>query len=348
MFKPPSLKAKTPTFRPVSIDFTFPLKSECHHDSIRCVYDGDINVKSIHTIMRSKLAGRREDWSLYVEENKGLIEEYLVLAPPSVKGLLGSDTDENIALRLPIIERYLNNIIQFIQVYETYPQAEYIPCSVCKMSPRDMETGEGDLRVCECGNLFSFGSIRRDDSSPDDSPNKMKRVTDSFEQRLIAYQGRQMCKIGDDTLGKLEVELRSQGLKPSEFYRSLPTDAFGKKEGTSVSALRQALKKIEFSSHYKDVELIGKIMWGWELDDLSDVIVQVMENYAACEKIYSLISGSPKSMSGDVLIYWHLRAVGRQIRPEDVTLPVTEKSRTTHNEIIREISSRIGIPSVSI
>lgn len=317
---------------------------------ITCNFVDDVNLVEIHASLRKRLAGLHEAWNEYVSSNRSLLEDYLRVCTPAFIGVLTPDNPINIPLRKTIIEKYLSNITELAEIRIINRSAELVPCVECGIPLRDLRISHEGTCTCECGKIFPCVVERseREDSSDVVSVAARTLNTDSIEKRLTSFQGRQRAKIDKTVIEKIDAHLvKVQGMRPAEEIRRLPHDEYGKKEGTSVAILRDCMKQCDLSDHNKNLDMIGHLLWGWRLPDLSQYMDRIATNIMRSKEELARI-GDQKSLNNDVMLYWHLNAVGVKVRREDFVLPSTERTRIWHNEMIAQISSNIGIPPVTV
>ena len=347
------MRASLTRIRPTPFDFSFPSAEKPFTDRmiITCNFVDDVNLIEVHASMRKRLAGLHAEWKEYVSSNQSLLEDYLGVCTPAFIGILSPDNPANIPLRKVIIEKYLSNITHLVEVKIINRNTELIPCFECGISVRDLRILHEGTCSCECGKIFPC-IIERSERGGEDSSDvgSVGRTlnTDSIEKRLTSFQGRQRAKIDKSIIEKIDAYLvKVQGMKPAEEIKKLPCDEYGKKKGTSVAILRDCMKQCGLSEHNKNLDMIGHLLWGWRLPDLSEYMEKLSLNIMKSKEELARIGGQ-KSLNNDVMLYWHLNAVGVKVRREDFVLPSTDRTRAWHNEMIAQISSNIGIPPITV
>lgn len=345
------MRASLTRIRPAHFDFSFPSGDQLFTDRmiITCNFVDDVNLIEVHASLRKRLVGLHDEWKEYVTSNRSLLEDYLQVCTPAFIGVLAPDDPMNIPLRKTIIEKYLSNITHLVEIRIINRCTELIPCIECGISMRDLRILHEGTCSCECGKIFPCIVERseREDSSDIGSVGRILN-TDSIEKRLTSFQGRQRAKIDKSVIEKIDAYLvKVQGMMPAKEIRKLPCDEYGKKEGTSVAILRDSIKQCGLSDHNKNLDMIGHLLWGWRLPDLSEHMDKLSANIIRSKEELTKM-GDQRFLNNDVMLYWHLNAVGVKVRREDFVLPSTERTRAWHNEMIAQISSNIGIPPVTV
>lgn len=75
-------------------------------------------------------------------------------------------------------------------------------------------------------------------------------------------------------------------MQPGAYYRSLPYNKDGRKDGTSHKTLYAALEKTGYAEYYEDAELIGFNYWGWKQRDLSAYIPTLIYRYKRQQPVF--------------------------------------------------------------
>jgi hypothetical protein len=297
-------------------------------------------------------------WKVYSEEVKPLIKEYIKLATLLSRGTVlvsGSpDKDEpetRVIRRTAIIHEYLSIAENYIEmhVFQTVP--DVINCPVCGasndvMSPSDVF----GTRVCACGRVavsVSKGASFRDSARVDTGTKNSYDDLGNFSKRIDAFEGRQRVRPPQLLYEQLDAFFKEHPEilgRSNEQIRSEPCHDNGKKRGTSVSILEDALYKTRNSAFYRDIELIGNVIWGWKLADLTYLRQVLIGDYIKTQRVYEEIKERESSLNVSLRLFAHLRARGYPCSIKDFKIVSSRDSIAYHNKCLSVMFKRVGLP----
>lgn len=200
---------------------------------------------------------------------------------------------------------------------------------------------------CHVENPINFNSsINREDMShvqpKEDSIN-------NFEMALKKYMGLQALP-PKKLIDKLNKHLKSRGLPTSEDVKTLPLDKYNKRGNTSCKMLIDALSSINEVKHYEDVHLIGSMLWGWKLPDLSEVKDTILHHFRVTQRVFNSMCITERwrnsALGIQFRLYAHLMVVGHKCRFDDFKIPSSRHSLNIHLNNWRIMCKKSGIPDL--
>jgi hypothetical protein len=305
------------------------------------VYD----VPHVHSAIRSLFSATGPSpelskyWDEYVERSYAPLSAYCEC--------LDKECREDL---LVATERYLCVASKYIKI---------IPCDNAKHEKKCEQCGEkfsrervvsSGLYVCSCG--LETESLSKSGCSEFYKSKNSKipyDTAETFMKALSRFEGTSNDKIPVHMFDDLDAYFKHNysilGIEQGRYYRSLPHLENGKKPGTSVTILLDAMKATGYPN-YPIVNAIARDYWGWILPDLSDVREIILRDYEATQRIYDKIKKENKSsLNCNIRIYFHLKAIGYPCSTEDFKLVTGKKSIVYHNEMWRQMIEDYNVNS---
>lgn len=117
----------------------------------------------------------------------------------------------------------------------------------------------------------------------------------NFEKALKRYQGKQLNNLPPDIEERLDEYFGRLGMTLGSTVKELPFTKCGrKKPGTSRTVMTEALKRTGMSGHYKDIDLVCHIYWGWKLPDISHIEEKIMSDYDEVKNAFEKVKGDER------------------------------------------------------
>ena len=197
-------------------------------------------------------------------------------------------------------------------------------CIACGSDMTDVVVGEAGEQVCpncitprHAYNLSGHQGIKK---------NKEQRrydVITTFIRELIQFQGLEKVFVDPEVYDKLDKYFTSIGLPSAEVIKTLPLDEYGKRQHTSLQTLLEGLKAIGYNTLYKNANIIGKNLWGWQLHDLKDKISIIIDDFNLIQKQYPKIDrqGRSSNICSQHRLLQQLRLRGIVVSVDDFKLP---------------------------
>lgn len=284
----------------------------------------------------------------YLQQIGPVIERYKLLGPAILKksfetGSKFSEPDEE---RIRIIEEFtqIASLYFCVNLYrETGPISNFC---LCNFDLSDVFIDENGMQVCPlCGNeRFVCSYAYESDKSP--SLRSDYDNGENFWKALQRFQGKQANKIPDTLFSFLDDYFSKRGLSAGEEIRRQPLNSRGRKDGTDLSLMYEALEKGKYYL-YRDANLICHLYWGWTLPDLSHIEEQIMEDYHKTQKIYNQIEKTRSSSLGTQFrIFKHLQLRGYPCFIDDFKLVEMADSVEFHETTWKEMCEKSGDPDL--
>ncbi len=208
----------------------------------------------------------------YINATQYIIEAYLAIGNvPSIIDAMSSsslimNTEERRLEKL--VDSYLKIASEYIYVIIEVGPSKYIAddCSLCGQSligTKMMTTG---ARIC-------LNDSCRGENRFQGSTQMPPKEYDTWKNLLKAhyrYTGKAAVKFNVDVImGDLDIYFTSIGGHDGQYYRSMPVNKFGRKDGTSHEDICNAFKKLGYAQFYKDYMYVCRKYYGWILPDLA-------------------------------------------------------------------------------
>jgi hypothetical protein len=304
-------------------------------------------------------------WKTYIDQALGILKEYAPLSSDEVRGIVkfmgnkssvGQESKALIIKRQLIIEQYLSVAKKYIELNIARKVDIPIQCPGCGMVDEDTLLDEdAGIHTCECGfvrtNVIKTStfkdSIRININSKSSYEN---RVT--FEKGFDYYYGARVVSPPDLLFTMLDAYFTIKKFPIGSEIKSNP-DKYplltnGKKMGTSIKMLNEALEATDNPAFYDRVNYIGHMYWGWVLPDLSYIKDRVMAKYDLSQVVYEQYKERNSSTNVNIRLYWHLRDEGIDCTLEDFKIPCSRSSLKYHHKILHIMALACGIKDTPI
>jgi len=169
----------------------------------------------------------------------------------------------------------------------------------------------------------------------------------NFIKVLDKFEGKNTCPIHPELYEELDGYMENLNMKPGAYYRNLPINKNGKKDGTSKRILWQALESLGYNQYYEEASRICHIYWGWTLPDLSFYRDKLIEDYQNTQCVWNMIKGDFKrsaSLGTQYRLYVQLMAVGYECDREDFRIQEMVDSLRLHNQAWSRMCKETGVP----
>lgn len=232
------------------------------------------------------------------------------------------------ASRNPLLHKYVDMAREYIDINMTM-QSGSDRCPDCNLTLADMFTLPNGNKCCDCG-IEKVVYSRKDgeETTGGEGGGKTNNYQDreTFEKKMKIWQGIIHPEIDNNILITLDEYLTLRNLPGIEEAKKLPLVRW-KKEGTSSSMLKDALKKNGFGKWEVNINYIAHRLWGWTLPDLSPWRDQIMKDYAKTQEIFNSFRRHKQStINTNFRLFKHLQLVGFECDEEDFKIPVTPKT----------------------
>lgn len=253
-------------------------------------------------------------------------------------------SEADLVERSKAVDGYFSIVSQYYPIKAVRQYKDITPlCPNCEL---DMESQPGKLLCQECGYNIAVPTA---DSYQQGMRKNISVTKNSYEDRLNyeksikRYKGEQPNKLPADLFTKLDRHFSSYGKLISSQVISMPL-VNGKRGPYERESLFRALKEINYSGFYEDINLICHIYWGWDLPQIDHLEAQLMEDYDKSQLIYEQIKsrkGRSSCINVNYRLFRHLRRLGYPCRQEEFKMIKTKEILEDYEMIWKEICLKL-------
>jgi len=317
-----------------------------------------------------------ESWDNYVSKSKDLLFEYLEVTTDKTKGIVilgkrGETDDDKLKTeaRLRIIDSYIAIASNYIILDILRIEKRVGKCPSCGTSFKKFNVDE-DEGICICPNCKWFREILAKTTFNRDPGKAYSGMKNDYEDRENFYKAaiRFACKENKKFHINLEYDLDSylvsHGHETCKVIREQPL-VKGKKEGVGFKIMMQALTALSrtknkdlqyrkvYSDYYENVWLLMHTLWGFETNDIIDLIPRLLEIYDLTQEIYVNMTpeergGRDASLNTQFRLLEELLTCDFKCIKSDFKLPSSAKSLEIHVRSWKIMTTRAGIKHVQI
>lgn len=255
-------------------------------------------------------------FDLYFDKHKNIIDNY--------------KTTEN--------SLFLQEFLDICNIYIKIECIKQIESIVrCKGCNKDLESDEETddniytCSSCDCINTFlnpnSYSRITDNFTSIEDDTSNFIKVLDKFE-------GKNEPHPPDIIYEELDVYFISMKMQNGDYYRNLPLNDKGKKDGTSKKKLWDALENTGNNKYYDESNFIAHKYWGWKLPDITLLRERLISDYQETENVWNKIKHNynrSASLGTQFRLYVQLKALNYPCEREDFKIQDMVESLRIHN-----------------
>lgn len=153
-------------------------------------------------------------------------------------------------------------------------------CTVCNVSLFGCTPLlSGHILCSACGSSNKPKSSTISSKGYDALSNLLK----TFKRYICVIEPK--CDI-EDVKAKLDDYFLEKGEKDGAYYRALPLDERGRKEGTSIDGLCFALKMKGYDDLYRHYMYVGHHYYGWKIHDLKHLEEAIVRNFRLKQQVW--------------------------------------------------------------
>lgn len=254
-------------------------------------------IDDLNAMIASYTSG--EKLNSYLEETGPIVDEYLSLGQYvevidfTEETEVSSHMSNNSYSRLMIIDNYFKILSKYVKV-DVYREdtIKDDTCAVCggKLIGMSYDEANDDKYCIECDSISTQSeSLTYNEGVKSHVTSNKYDVLITYKRELKQFQGIEKIDLPKNLYSDLDTHFLSLGFPPGEEIRKRPVDEFGKTEGTSLSALCNALSAIGYSSLYKHANKIGKEYWGWKLHDLEKIMPLLINDFIVIQREFPFV-----------------------------------------------------------
>lgn len=252
------------------------------------------------------------------------------------------------------VDEYIAAAREVIPLQVVLTESFTVICPVCEQkmtdeSEVDVEGNDGKS-TCKCGREIASVSrcfVYKDHTRFDTTIKNSYNDLTNFIKRIDMFEGKQKTFPPNFLFSQLEEWFDDghaiEGYASIAEIRAAPLNEFGKKDGTTVRHIEEALSATENSAFYKDIELIGKQLFGWRLADLGQLRNRIITDYISTQRVYEEVKERESSLNVNLRLFFHLTARGHPCRLEDFKTVTSNESLRYHRRMIETMAERTGL-----
>ena len=274
-----------------------------------------------------------EDYNNNVSLKKYLHESFFYLT-----------NEENLSLEDK--KRYIFVADKYINIELLKKNKNTLSCKICHYDLEDTLEEDENVYICPkcnaCNNFLTPINYIKDieyGKTIDEDVINFSKVLDKFE-------GKNDIRLENNFFQKLDDYFSSKDMKNGIYYKELPVNGEGKKEGTSKKLLFEALEYLNYSQYYDETNYITNVYWGWELPDISGIRDKIIKDYQNTQKIWNRIKYKYKrsaSLGTQYRLFVHLNSNGYECKKEDFKIQDMVESLRIHNNAWSIMCKECGI-----
>jgi hypothetical protein len=169
----------------------------------------------------------------------------------------------------------------------------------------------------------------------------------NFIKVLDKFEGKNSIAIHAGLFDELDEYMKTIDMKPGSYYRDLPLNQEGKKDGTNKRLIWQALERLGYNQYYDEINRILHEYWGYLLPDLSRYRDQMIEDYQNTQTVWKRIKKDydrSASLGTQYRLYKQLLAVGYpNCKREDFRIQEMIDSLRLHDHAWKRMCEESGI-----
>ncbi len=289
----------------------------------------------------------------YLEASHRILQKYKEIGPKQSIVVFTSTNEEIPKNEKEEVERH-RIIGEYLEVVRGFVNIDILRmidfdnrCHSCNSDLSQLTQMEDELTFCpECNVEVKIPPKSRPTES-EDPDNSRSHRNDNYDDRpnfvkaINCYQGKQKNRPSPHIYDLIDKYFIEQGLSylTGEQVRIHGTDNILDKRRLIFKALR----KIEYSGQYENVNLILNIHWGCSLPNISHLEEIILDDYDKSQAIYLQIKGNRKSsLNTQFRLFCHLRNRGWKCSARDFKIITSRKSVLFHKDIWITICTRLG------
>lgn len=246
-----------------------------------------------------------------------------------------------------LMDTYFSVAKKYINIDIIRDVTEESSCVNCN-EPIDENTNIDNVVICpNCDAINTIMRLTRFIRDVEYGNTVYDEDITNFIKVLEKFEGKNSTPIHEGLYDELDEYMKSVDIKPGSYYRGLPLNEEGKKEGTSKRLLWQALERLKYNQYYDEINRISHVYWGYALPDLSHYRDQLIEDYQNTQTVWKRIKKDydrSASLGTQYRLYKHLLAVGYpNCRREDFRIQEMIDSLRLHDHAWKRMCEETGV-----
>lgn len=303
-------------------------------DKVVIKYKNKIDVEKLDEILLHKLKIDKNEKNLrdYNRDKKLMLE-------------MIKEDDKN------YLQKYLDLCNKYVRIECIKTVENTLICKGCSKALESEDEIEDNTYVCtdcECINRYlkpnCYSKTSDKFPSSEDDTNNFVKVLDKFEGRNEPYPPEEIYE-------ELDLYFISMKMKKGDYYKNLPFNEKGKKDGTSKKKLWDALENTGNNKYYDESNFIAHRYWGWKLPDISLYRDKLISDYQETQSVWNKIKfkyNRSASLGTQFRLYVHLKAIDYECDREDFKIQDMVESLRIHNDAWKCMCEEVGLKYVFV
>ena len=267
------------------------------------------------------------------------------------------ELDEEVRARIALIDRFLDIASGYIEidVIRTNNRPGDI-CSGCGISLSKVAVNDKGTIRCpnpECQtehNVFIMSKLAKDGSRINTNNATDDESIDNYIRAIIRYQCQQTDVPDESLYEELDAYFARHGRPLGAEIRKMSLNERGLRGDTNHKMLWNALSQIGRSEYYEDVNLIGKVYWGWTQRDVMCHMERLISDYNETQKVFFQIPLEERDRSsslGTQYRLWRgLQLVDHECYMDEFKIAENPDSLRKHNKLWRRMCEGANNPRI--
>lgn len=294
-------------------------------------------------------------WESYAKKAIPLLKQYQPLSTYENKNVvkLGNKKDEfqndpNLVKRLNIIQDYLDVASKYIDLDIIWEGPKRSKCPSCLQELEDIGDDIGSYK-CRCGFIMDNIDNRNNyvDTPRVNYMIKNYNSCETFEKNFSRWEGSSNDTIPQKLIDKLDEYFKGNSFPTSAEIKKMPTLPNGKKAGTCLNIMIEALKNTGYSVFNSVVYPLIYTYWDWDRPKDDEVVIRIkpliMEKYHEGQIIYEAIKTRDSCLNINIRLYSLLKAYDYNCDINDFKFLTQYDCLEYHDTMLRIMHQRTGI-----
>jgi len=194
-----------------------------------------------------------------------------------------------------VVDQYLSIAASFVEMKITKQTLNIIDeCSQCGASLYGVLVSESGHRICPNPTCEVDNHLTKIQGLPPKEYDPYKNFLKAHKRYIGGNKGVFSTELLETLMSDLDSYFTQKGEKDGAYYRALPLNERGRKDGTSHEAICKAFKQLGYEYFYKYYMYICHVYYGWNLPDLAGLEEQIERNFRAKQEIWDSMSSDER------------------------------------------------------
>lgn len=277
---------------------------------------------------KSMIKKYTDDTSFYIKKYRALPKNkrYIDIMKTSIDNY--EQKTEHVE-RINIIIEYLEIASKYmnINIYHIKPSYNFSNniCAYCFESLVGIIPDINGNRICQdCG-------IENKSYKAETQIVREYDVLGNFEKAFMKFIGEEKLEFTLESMCEdLDNYFLREGKHTGEYFRNMKKNSKGKKDGSSMSMLFEALKQTGYNAYYENGNSIAHYYWEWDLPDAGYLKEIILSDYMETQAVWNTLDYSKKKRKSSIprqfRLFKHLQLRGFKCDISDFKLTQKQTS----------------------